>query len=201
MISKRDSKPFLVKFPIGTVRNISTDKQYEEVWNTCCGLISDPSGSILNRIYGNELDYDKVLILNYGSNSKRINYDSKLLLENMPTDTYSDGDYSVSRIFPVYNNEIVIGLSRKEAVNVPKIYFYKDNTLMFVQFNLDTQTNRIYAGKNDIVPFNVGEHVWLREPSDKNDKSYRYRVGSFNNVGFTNWYKPFLEIVLEEDSN
>lgn len=199
MISKRDSKPFLVKFPIGVVRDLSTETQFNEEWNVCYGLISDPRGSLFRRIYGNEPEFDKVIIVNYGSTSKKINYETNILIDNMPTDTFAGGDYSITSITSPYNNEIVIGLNKISSVNIPKIYFYKNGQLMFVQFNLDSSTNTIYAGRNDIVPFEVGDNVWLREPESEEDKSFRYKVSAFNNVGFTKWYKPFLEITLEGD--
>lgn len=199
MISKRDSKPFLVKFPVGVVRDSATETQFDSEWNVCYGLIGDPRGSLFRRVYGNEPEFDKVVILNYGSISKKINYDTSFLLDNMPTDTFADGDYSVTSITPPYNNEIVIGLNKKSSINIPKIYFYKNGQLMFVQFNLDSNSNTIYAGKNDIVPFDVGENIWLREPASEEDTSYRYKVSEFNNVGYTKWCKPFLEISLEEN--
>lgn len=201
MISKRDSKPFLVKFPIGSKKDSSTEKIYEDSWNVCYGLIGEPSGGILRRVYGNELDFDKVIVMNYGSNTKRINYDTVILVDNMPTSVFDGGDYSIRYIFPPYNGEQVIGLEKKQAINIPKLYFYHNNELMYAQFNLDNETHIAYAGKNEIVPFDVGQSVWLREPTSQEDTPYRYTVTAFNNVGMDSHYKPFLEIVLQEYQN
>lgn len=67
MISKRDSKPILVKFAIGTSEEDSREKIYQDNWDLVYGLIRDPSGSLATNEYGQEEDFDRVITLNAGA--------------------------------------------------------------------------------------------------------------------------------------
>lgn len=198
MISKRDSKPFLVKFPIGTQKTTKIETLYESDWNTVYGLISDPQGSLRNNVYGYDLMFDKTIIVNAGSITRKINYNTIIMIDNMPSDNYPKGDYYISRIFPEYNGEIVIGLMKQQDVNRPKIYFYNNERLLYVQTNVDKETNIAYFNKNEIIPFDAEDFVWLKEPLDAEDNENRYRIVNINNVGFDGHYTPFVEVVFEK---
>ena len=202
MVPKKDSKPFLVKFPIGASKTTKVDMEYEEDWNLVYGLISDPSGAIRNYVYGSDLGtFDKVIIANAGSITRLINYDTIVLVDNMPTDTYSGGDYSIKRIFPEHNGEIVIGLTAKEAVNIPKLYYERNGKVLYYQLNYDKNKHVAYANKNQIIPFARNSFVWTREPADTSSTKNRLKVVSLDSkVGFDERYVPFTEIKFEVDN-
>ena len=199
MISKRDSKPFLIKFPIGTAKTNKADMQYGDDWQTVYGLISDPSGRVNPEVYGNNLSFDKVVILNANSTSRMIDYDTLIMLDDMPTDNYKKGDYYVSYIYPEYNREIVIGLNKVEAINMPKLYFEHNGQILYFQSNFDKTTLRSYVKRNQYIPFEVGSYVWTREPADTTSTKNRLRLASITTTGMDNSYKPFsmLEFVSE----
>ena len=198
MISKRDSKPILIKFPIGTGEQDSREKIYQSDWNLVYGLVRDPSGFYNKEIYGGEPNFDKVITVNAGSLTRMIDYDTAILLDEMPTDIMAKGDYSVSYIYPEYNGEIVIGLNRKEAIKFPRLYFYNNGTLLYTQMNYDKETLQAFVPKRQVVPFELNTYVWTREPSSESDTSYRLSVSQINNVGFNDFYKPFKSILFVE---
>lgn len=197
MISKRDSRPFLIKFPIGTIKDYKgTDTVYSDEWQTLYGLISDPRGVLRREIYGDELNFDKVLILNATENSRMIDYDTILMIDEMPTNIFPKGDYYISYIYPEYNREIVIGLNKTNSVDMPKLYFSRGNDILFFQTNFDKTNNVAYLKKNQTLPVAAGDYVWTREPADKNVTKHRYTVGSITKVGMDEYYKPFTRMEL-----
>ena len=199
MISKRDSKPFLIKQPVGNSEDDSENIMlYEDSWTVLYGLISDPNGRLRNQVYGNELPFDKIITVNAGSSSKQIGYDTILMVDDMPTSNYPQGDYTVKYIFPPYNGEIVIGLEKRQSVSMPRLYYYKNNTLLYYQLNFDRTTLKGYSLKNRIIPFANGDTVWTTRPDDDADTSNRYTVSGFSDVGLDQQNKNFVEFSLLE---
>ena len=199
MISKRDSKPFLIKFPVGTLKTNKTEMQYEKDWKTVYGLVSDPSGAILSRVYGNEHNFDKVIIVNAGSLTRAINYGTIFMLDEMPTSNYPVGDYYPKYIYPEYNGEIVIGLKRVEGLNHPKLYFFIGDDVLYCQINYDKETRKAYIGSKQIIPFSVGDFVWTRTPTDKESSASRLKFSSKEKTGFDDRCKTFYELTFEKE--
>ena len=199
MVSKKDSKPILIKFPIGTSDDEAREKIYQSDWNLIYGLIRDPNGSNQKELYGEEPNFDRVITVNAGSITRAIDYDTVILIDEMPTEITAKGDYSVSYIFPEYNGEIVIGLNRKEAIKFPRLYFYNNGKLLYAQMNYDKDTLQAFIPKRQVVPFELNNYVWTREPSSEDDTSYRLSVSQINNVGFNDYYKPFKSILFVEE--
>lgn len=200
MISKRDSKPILVKFPIGVLKSNKTDTIYEDNWNTIYGLVSDPSGSLMSFMYGNDLQFDKMITVNSGSLSKRIDYNTIIMIDNMPTQNYPLGDYKVKRIFPEYNGEIRIGLSKVEAVNMPKLYFFIGEQVLFTQLNFDNISNCAYISSKQAIPFELNSYVYTREPSSETTTTGRLKFTGYSKTGLDNGYKAFFKLTFEEDN-
>lgn len=188
MISKKDSKPFLIKLAIGS---IDSEMLYDDEWQAVYGIISDPTGSLQLREYGNELTFDKVIVLNANSTSRMIDYDTMIMLDDMPTSNYKNGDYIIKYIYPEYNNEIVIGLNKVTAVNMPKLYFEHNGKILFTQLNFDKDTLIGYTKKNLKLPIETGDYVWTREPADSTSTSNRLILNSIDTVGYDDRYKPF----------
>lgn len=201
MVSKKDSKPILVKFPIGASKTTKVDMEYEDEWRLVYGLISEPTGVRVNNPYGYDLNFDKVITLNAGEITRLIDYDTLILIDNMPTSIYANGDYSVQRVFPEYNGEIVIGLSKKESVNIPKLYYERNGKILYYQLNFDKNSLVAYAKKNQAIPFSVNTYVWTREPADSSQTANRLKIVSVGEkVGFDDRYIPFTEIKFEVDN-
>lgn len=198
MVPKRDSKPILVKFPLGISEEDGRNKLYDKNWQTVYALISDPSGTKKENLYGSDFDFDKVITVNAGAIARKIDYDTAILIDEMPTSLLLKGDYSVKYIFPEFNKEIVIGLSRKEAIKFPRLYFYNNGKLLFSQMNYDNDLRISYCNKRQYVPFAVGDFVWTREPDSEVDTKHRLRVSSIEKVGFDSKYKPFFKITFVE---
>lgn len=199
MISKRDSKPILIKFPIGVLKSNKTDTIYEETWNTIYGLISDPSGSLQLLMYGNDLPFDRVITVNAGSLSRRIDYDTIIMIDDMPTSNYPLGDYKVKRIFPEYNGEIQIGLSRVESSNMPKLYFFKDEKVLFTQLNFDSTSNSAYIKSKQAIPFAVNSYVYTREPTSTESVNGKLKFVGYSKIGYDDKYKPFYKLNFESE--
>lgn len=197
MISKRDSRPFLIKFPVG-VSNGSSKREtvYEDSWRLVYGLISDPRGILRKEIYGDTLNFDKVVILNATDLSRMIDYDTILMIDEMPSSNFPKGDYYISYIYPEYNREIVIGLNKVNSVDMPKLYFAKNNSILYFQSNFDKTSLTAYLKKNQISPVQVGDYVWTREPATAESDKHRYIVNSVEKVGMDDYYKPFTRLVL-----
>ena len=201
MVSKKDSKPILIKFPIGTSKTTKVDMEYEDEWRLVYGLISEPTGVRINNPYGYDLNFDKVITLNAGEITRLIDYDTLILIDNMPTSIYANGDYSVQRVFPEYNGEIVIGLSKKESVNIPKLYYERNGKILYYQLNFDKNSLVAYAKKNQAIPFSESTYVWTREPADSSQTANRLKIVSVGDkVGFDDRYIPFTEIKFEVDN-
>ena len=199
MISKRDSKPFLIKFPIGVEKTNKVDMQYQDNWNCIYGLVRDTISGLKTNYYGYDVAYDKVITVNAGSKTNLIDYDTLFLIDNLPTSVYENGDYSVTQIYPPYNGEIVIGLSKKEAVNIPKLYFEHKGKILYYQLNFDKNTNKAYVPIKSILPFKEGEYVWTREPADSSVTSNRLLFKNKSKTGADSQFKNFYELIFVKE--
>ena len=199
MISKKDSKPLKIKFAVGVEKTNKVDMQYESNWHTCYGLIRDTITSLNFNYYGHEPLYDKVITLNAGSTTRAIDYDTLFIVDNMPTSVYESGDYSVRQIYPEYNGEIVIGLSKKQAVNIPKLYFEKNGKILYYQLNFDKDTLKAYVSNKSVLPFKEGDYVWTREPADNSVLKNRLRFVSRTKTGLDGNFKNFYELTFVKE--
>lgn len=198
MFSKRDSKPFQIKFPIGIKKTNKSDMKYEESWHLMYGLISNPNGAIGNNLYGYEGDFDKIITVVATPLTRKINYDTLFILDNMPTINFQNGDYSPKYIYPEYNGEIIIGLVKKEAIDIPKLYFSSNLGILYYQINFDKNTLKAYIPFEQNLPFTKGDYVWTREPFDINETKNRLVVVSESKVGFDNCFTTFKELIFKE---
>lgn len=198
MISKRDSKPFQIKFSIGIEKTNKSDMMYEDAWHTNWGLIRDTVTGKRNNYYGYEVAYDKVITVNAGSITRLIDYDTLFCVDNIPTSVYENGDYSVAQIYPEYNGEIVIGLTKKEAINIPKLYFEHKGKILYYQLNFDKKTKKAYIPVKSILPFKEGQYVWTREPADSSQTSNRLLFSSKAKFGVDSQLKNFYELTFVE---
>lgn len=197
MISKKDSIPVQVKF----FSHISDDNPvYETNWKTIFGLVSDPSGSFYKKNYGGEEEYDKIITVNAGSLSRKINNNTLLLVDNYPTKIYENGDYAVKRKFPEYNGEIVIGLTKLKAVAIPKLYFYNGNYLSYIQINFDKTNLVAYIDKNLDLPFSIGNYLWYRKPSSANQTASRIKLSSKSKVIIGDSYYKYIKLTFSDES-
>jgi hypothetical protein len=198
MISKRDSKPFQIKFPIGVSKTTKTDMVYQDDWETVYGLVSDPNGVYNNNIYGKDYVFDKVVTVNAGSKTRAINKSTVILVDNMPTDNFLKGDYTVKYKFPECNGEIVIGLERRQAINLPKLYFFADEEKpLYFQLNFDKTQKVAYIDSNEILPIGINDFVWETQPENESDTKGKLKLVSKQIIGFTGNYKPFYKLIFE----
>lgn len=199
MISKKESRPFLVKRAIGGIQTNKENTIYEDEWQITYGIIGDPSGSAIARIYGIEETYDKIIVMDATELTRSIEPTSIILVENMPTENYYLGDYDIARIYPEKNGIISIGLNKRESVDLPRIYYYNGENILYFQLNFDIENNVGYVLRKNYLPFAVGDYIWTREPDDDEDTSYRFVFTEQNQVGFDDRYQPFYELVFEEE--
>lgn len=195
MISKRDSKSFMIKFPIGVSKTNKSEMKYEDNWITLYGLISEPSGSLFKTEYGNETRFDKVITLNAGSVSRAITYDTIFMLDDIPTSNFKLGNYYPEYIYPEYNGEIVIGLSKVEAIPLPKLYFFYNEKSLYCQINFDSEKLVAYTPTTARLPFKTGDYIWTREPTSKDNSTHRLRV---SNISTLKENKKFNKITFVE---
>lgn len=195
MISKRDSKSFMIKFPIGVSKTNKSEMKYEDNWITLYGLISEPSGNLFKTEYGNETRFDKVITLNAGSVSRAITYDTIFMLDDIPTSNYKLGNYYPEYIYPEYNGEIVIGLSKVEAITLPKLYFFNNNKALYYQINFDSEKLIAYVPSTQRLPFKSGSYVWTREPVDPTNSNHRLYI---SNISTYSSNKKFNKITFIE---
>lgn len=199
MISKIDSKPFKIKFPIGISKTNKIDMKYSNEWISLSGLIGDPNGAIAKYMYGIDVPFDKVIVVNASSITRAINENTLFIVDNIPTTTYENGDYSVIRVMPEKNGEIVIAISKKESVDIPKLYFFNGSDVLYYQLNFDKKTLKAYASVNEILPFKNGDYVWTREPTEASSNKHRLKLSSSKKTGLSNNFKPFIELTFIEE--
>ena len=199
MISKKDSKTFLIKQAIGGKQTNKDDTIYESDWQVVYGLISEPSGSIYARIYGSEEVYDKVIVVNATANTRSFQNNTLIMLDDMPTVNYEYGDYDIARIYPEYNGEIRIGLNKRQAIDLPKLYFDADNNgILYYQLNYDRTTKKAYIKTRQPLPFSIGDYVWTRQPVDNTVTKHLMTFTSQTKIGFDDHYQPFYELTFED---
>lgn len=196
MISKRDLKPFLVKFVVGNRIGNSPDPVFGE-YICIQGLISDPEGRIVKQPYGNEFAFDRVIVVNATSTTRRIAQDTAVLLGEYPTINFFRGNYKISKVFPEYNREIVIGLEKIEGIDIPNIYYEYNGEILTYQLNFDSTTNTGYVDKNRYVPFTSTTKIWTRKPSSIDSKNHLIKLVSSKNVGVDESHKYFTQLKFE----
>ena len=196
MIPKNDSKPFKIKFPIGISKTNKVDMKYQDEWQTVYGLVGEPNGAISKYVYGIDTPFDKVIVVNASSITRAINENTLFIVDNIPTTTYENGDYSVTRVTPERNGEIVIAISKKESVDIPKLYFKNGDDVLYYQLNFDKKTLKAYVSVNEFLPFNEGDYVWTREPSDFEQTKNRLKFVSKSKIGLGSHFKPFIELTF-----
>ena len=199
MISKIDSKPFKIKFPIGISKTNKIDMKYQDEWQTVYGIVGDPNGAISKYVYGIDVPFDKVIVVNASSMTRAINENTLFIVDNIPTTTYENGDYSVTRVMPERNGEIVIAISKKESVDIPKLYFQNGDDVLYYQLNFDKKTLKAYVSVNEFLPFNEGDYVWTREPVDLTSTKHRLKLISKSKIGLSGNFKPFFELTFEKE--
>lgn len=199
MIPKNDSKPFKIKFPIGISKTNKVDMKYQDEWQTVYGLVGEPNGAISKYVYGIDTPFDKIIVVNACEITRAINENTLFIIDNIPTSTYQKGDYSVKRILPEKNGEIVIALSKKEAINIPKLYFKNGNEILYYQINFDKTHLKAYSSVNSFLPFKEGDYVWTRDPSNVDDVNHRLKLISKSKTGLGSNFKPFIELSFVEE--
>ena len=198
MFINKDTKPFLIKFPIGIKKTNKSDMQYQDSWDLMYGLISNPNGSYQKNIYGYEGEFDRIITVVATPLTRRINGETLFLVESYPTDNFEGGDYSPKYIFPEQDGQIKIGLVKKESINIPKIYFESDLGILYYQINFDQKTLKAYVPVEQILPFSQGDYVWTRDPITAENSKHKFKISSESKVGFDKRYKPFRELILKE---
>lgn len=197
MIPKKDSKPILVKFVVGNTTDSSPKPIYSE-WNIISGLISDPNGYIVDNPYGMQQEYDRIIILNATDTSRQIINSTAILIDEYPTDNFKQGNYQIKRIFPEYNREIQIGLSKIEGINIPQIYFEKDGKILSYQLNYSNITNKGYIDRNRSIPFGTDTKMWKRKPTSVDQVEYRIVYKGQVQVGVDDMHLYFKELTFGE---
>lgn len=194
MIPKRDSKPILVKFPIGEANGMV----YEKDWITIYGIVRE-LGEFEKKIYGIDMDFDLIIIVNAGSVSRSINSQTLFLCKNMPTEVFESGDYVPNYIYPEYNGEIRIGLKHKKDINIPRLYFIYNNEILSTQINFSNDKLKAYIPKDEKLPFNIGDYVWTIEPNNKETIDYRLKLISKSKIGVSTNNKGFYELTFVKE--
>jgi hypothetical protein len=170
--------------------------QYEDTWHTCFGLIRDTMNSISNNPYGYNVVYDKVITVNAGSITRLINEQTLFIVDEYPTSVFETGNYTVSMIYPEYNGEIVIGLTKKQDIDIPKLYFESNGKILYYQLNFDKDSKCAYIHKNTIIPFSVGDYVWTREPLDTSTTKNRYKLSEKVKFGVDKNVKNLYKLIF-----
>ena len=192
MISKKDSKPILIKFPIGE----GSEMIYDSEWTLIYGIIKE-TGLFDKKIYGIDSDFDLIVVLNATPITRRINKQTIFLCENMPTNVYKNGDYSITYVRPEINGEILIGLKTKLDISIPRLYFYYNKSLLSIQINFDDAKNKAYIPKNQKLPFELGGFVYTKKPKTKSETENKLKLISTNKIGYSSQYTNFSELTFE----
>lgn len=195
MISKKDSKPFLIKNPVGYLVGNTKNKTYGS-WNLLYGLISDPSGAYYAQKYGVESRFDRVITLNANEDSRSITKQTIFLLDDVPTSNNSKGNYVVEYVYPEYNREIVVGLRKIDGVDMPKIYFSDGEEIYSYQINFDKDSLIAYVGKNTILPFGDDFKYWSTRPTSANTENAQMHLLKIEEYGIDPNFKHYKKLTF-----
>lgn len=195
MISKKDSKPFLVKFVIANTLESEPKPIYSD-YNCVSGLIGDPTGLVSKEPYGLEFDFDRLVTVNATPTTRKIAYNTAVLLEEYPTDNFPNGNYNVSKIFPEYNNEIVIGLKKIDGLDIPRLYYLYNGEVVTYQLNYDKTTNTGYIDKKQPIPFTTDSVIWTRKPSSVDQTTHKIAFVGSESVGIDNQHLHYHKLTF-----
>lgn len=189
--------PILVKYCVATTVGNSENAIYSN-WNITYALKENPTGYVERLVYGIELDFDRIIVLDASDNAKKIKENSIFLINDYPTENNKGGNYIVSKIFPEYLGKIMIALKASKHNSYPRLYYLDNisNKIYAYQLNFDYKTMKGYVGKYDTIPFNNDTKIWYREPIDENELEYQIKLVSTNKIGIVKNLKTFKELIF-----
>ena len=196
-MSTNDYIPMLIKLAkSNTYVGNSQRKAYSE-WKVISGQIELVGGRYAKREYGIEGDFDLVINVNANSLERKIDYSTCFLINQMPTNNLPEGNYEVSKIFPIQNGKIKIGLNSSNN-NFLKYLYYADGEEVYgYQLNYDYKMRIGYVLADQDIPFNSNSTIWDRSPLNVNSTSNRLKLISKSKTGLTKTDKRFVRLVFE----
>nr|DAK86205.1 MAG TPA: hypothetical protein [Caudoviricetes sp.] len=197
MAIKKNKKPLLAKFTEGNSVGSAEVSSFSD-WTLIYYVRDSLSGSFNKEIYGIEGDFDLIVMFESNAITKQISNDTIFLINEYPTSMNKEGNYVVEKIISHDDGEIIVGLSKRSAVNLKNIYYSKNGEIFSYQMNFDNDTLKGYVNKYLKVPFAVGDIVWLYEPDSAEDTENRIQLNEITNIGIIDNLKIFTEYSFGE---
>ena len=194
MLRKNDLQPILIKNVIGSTTNTTPKPIYGD-YLTVYGKVIDKGGVIVDEPTGLNFEYDRAVIFNLNKQTRYINAQTAIYIDEMPTIVFDNGDYTIERISPVVLNTFTVYLNKKVGIKLPKLYFEKDGNIIETQFNYDKTTNIGYMPYNKEIPFDKSTQIWNRKVSDVSSELGKIRLISTSVVGKNKHTKLIFEAV------
>lgn len=176
MLGKINLEPILIKYVVGNTIDTTPKPIYSDIV-TIKGLIVDNTqNEIVYNAYGNVIEYDKKIIINTKIYDNMINYDTAMYIYQVPTNLYPNGDCDIKYIGKPKLNTFTIYVKQKSGIDIPKIYFERDNQICQIQFNFDKSILIGYIPNNQYIPFDENTKIWDRKPTDINSTKNLLRL-------------------------
>lgn len=196
-MATNDYIPMLIKLAkANTYEGNSQRKAYTE-WKVITGQIELVGGRYAKREFGVESDFDLVINVNANSLERKIDYATCFLINEMPTINVPEGNYEVSKIFPISNGVIKIGLNSTYNNFLKYIYYADKEEVYAYQLNYDYKMKIGYILADQDIPFNSNSTIWERMPVNINSTAHRLKLISKTRMGLTKTDKRFVRLVFE----
>lgn len=194
MLRKIDLQPIYIKNIVGSTTDTTPKPIYGD-YVTVYGKVIDKGGVIVDEPTGLNFEYDRAVIFNFSNNTKFINAQTAIYIDEMPTSVFENGDYTIERISPIQLNTFTIYLNKKVGIKLPKLYFEKNGQIVETQMNYDKDTNIAYLPYNKEIPFDKTTNIWNRKIADVSSKVGKIRLVSTEVIGKKKHTKLVFEAV------
>lgn len=194
---KKDKKPILVKFSIAQTTGDKDVSVYGD-WNVIYISDKSNSGVIDRETYGQDEDFDMVIVLEANPITRQVDEKSVFLVDEFPTKNNKKGNYRIKKIFPEYLGSIRIGLETIEKIPYQNLYYLSGSNIYKFQLNYDSETMKGYIDKDIKHPFTTETIIWSSEPTSAENTVDRISFVSDRRVGIIDRYKAFTELTFGE---
>ena len=189
--------PMYIKLAKSNVYQVNSQEKVYEDWKVISGQIQLSSGLFVTQPYGTMPSFDLVLILDSNSTTRKIDYSTHFLINEMPTKNFEYGNYEVSKIFPPQNGKIRIGLNSINGTRLVNLYYLDNNVIYAFEINYDYDTKIGYVSVDKDIPFNTNSTIWeIFEPISTNDNNNRIKLSSKTKIGVTKEDKRFYKLTF-----
>lgn len=196
MICKKDKTVSAIAYRIGFNNNGNIYSDIKPVY----WVKKENSVGFVELTNGNRIECDLICYAEANKTIKRIDYDTAVYINEMPSELVKDGDYCITHIGEPHIGVIPFYLKRKPIQKASLFFIYNDEVVRF-QCNFDKKELVGYIPKNKFIPFELGDTLWTCSPSQATDKKGRIVFETALNIGYDSLSQKFIKLVFKDDTD